>query len=226
MKWTPELVADLRQLYPDMTAAEIAVRLGLPIKSVQYKAHKLGLKKSEAFKASEKSGRIQRGKQHPSMIASQFKPGQQPWNAGRKGWQAGGRSAETRFTTGMVPPNTQPVGSYRIITSKQGHPHLEQKVCETPGPNHLRWVPVSRLVWEAAHGALPAGHIVVFKPGMRTTVAEEITLDRLELITRAENAQRNHPKNKSPELAKLYQLKGAITRQVNRLKKESEQNHD
>jgi hypothetical protein len=91
---------------------------------------------------------------------------------------------------------------------------------ETPGPNHHRWVPVARLVWEAAHGPVPPGHIVVFKsPALRTVVLEQITLDKLDCITRAEHARRNHPRNKHPELGRLIQLKGAITRQVNRIAK-------
>ena len=58
---------------------------------------------------------------------------------------------------------------------------------------------------------------------MRTNVLEEITVDRLECISMAENAQRNHPRSRNPELARLVQLKGAITRQVNRIAKESQQ---
>jgi hypothetical protein len=70
----------------------------------------------------------------------------------------------------------------------------------------------------------PAGHIVCFQAGARkTTVLEEVTADRLECITRAENARRNHPRNRSPELAKLVQLKGAITRQVNRIAREAQE---
>jgi hypothetical protein len=39
----------------------------------------------------------------------------------------------------------------------------------------------------------------------------------------AENAQRNHPRSRNPEVRSLYQLKGAITRQVNRIAKEQDQ---
>ena len=113
-----------------------------------------------------------------------------------------------------------PIGSYRVMTEKNGRQHLEQKVSEEKGPSHKRWTPVTRLVWEVANGPVQAGHIVVFKPGLNTIDAYLITLDRVELITRAQHAQRNHPRNKSPELGKLYQLKGAITRQVNRINRE------
>jgi hypothetical protein len=64
---------------------------------------------------------------------------------------------------------------------------------------------------------------VLFKPGMKTTVAEEITAERLECISRADNGRRNHPANRDPELFKLIQLKGAISRQVNRISREAQE---
>ena len=80
-----------------------------------------------------------------------------------------------------------------------------------------------RIVWEAAHGPIPREHIVCFKPGKKAAVLEEVTPDRLECITRAENAKRNHPRSRSPELAMLTQLKGAIARQVNRITREAQE---
>ena len=193
--------------------------MGISLEHIYRRASTMGLRKSDAYLTTDKSGRIFRG--GTLGVKTQFVAGQKPWNTGRKGWQAGGRSVHTQFTTGMVPPNTQPVGSYRIVTSKTGEKHLEQKVRDVPGPNHKRWTPVSRIVWEAANGPVPKGCIVVFKPGMRTLEAQSITLDRVECITRAQHANRNHPHTKDPELGKLYQLKGAITRQVNRIKNQT-----
>ena len=72
-------------------------------------------------------------------------------------------------------------------------------------------------MWERAHGAIPAGHAVVFRPGRFTTNPDAITEDGLELVTRAELMRRNTIHNYPPELARLVQLKGAITRQVNRI---------
>lgn len=119
--------------------------------------------------------------------------------------------------TGAAQHNYVPIGTLRV--SKDGY--LERKMNDDPNIYPARrWVAVHRLVWEASHGPIPDGHIVVFKPGMKTSVLEDVTHDRLECITRAEHARRNHPRSKSPELAKLVQLKGAITRQVNRISRE------
>lgn len=208
----------LRKLYPDFAAQVVATALGRGIKSVYSKANELGLKKSAEFFSTDASGRVARGKQHPAMVASQFKNGMAPWNAGKKGWQAGGRSHETRFKPGRPATearNYAPIGSLRI--SKDGY--LERKVNDTHPVHTRRWVAVHRLVWEAANGPITNGWIVVFK-GARTTVEAEITADKLECISRAEHVRRNHPRTKHPELGRLVQLKGAITRQVNRIARE------
>lgn len=222
VKWTAQEVDAVRHLYPDHTADVVARVLGRHVRSVYQKAAALGLVKSEAFKASDRSGRIKRGQKSAAMQASQFKPGQAAWNKGTN-FVAGGRSAETRFKKGQMvgaaQRNYKPIGSLRV--SKDGY--LERKVNDTHPVPARRWVAEHRLVWEASVGPIPHGYIVVFKPRMKTAVLDLVTADRLECISRAENAKRNHPVNKSPELAKLVQLKGAITRQVNRINREAQE---
>ena len=220
-QWTPEQTAMLQARYPHEATTALAQALGIDLAQVYSKASRLGLKKSAEFMSvTDNSGRIFRGGTLGQK--TQFQAGQVSWNAGRKGWQAGGRSVVTQFTTGMVPPNTQPIGSLRIVTNHGDQRQLERKVCDTPGPNHMRWKSVHRLLWEAAYGPTPAGHIVIFKRGMKTLVLEEITLDKVECISRAENANRNHPNRSNPEVAKLIQLKAAITRQVNRIQAQTQ----
>jgi hypothetical protein len=217
--WTAADLATLRALYPNTRTADLADQLGIPLALVYSQASRMGLRKSAEFHATDKSGRIFKGGTLGQV--SQFKPGHQAWNAG-KHYQAGGRSAETRFKPGNAPHTTLPVGSYRIVTHHSGSQHLERKTSEAKGSNDKRWTPVTRLVWEQAHGPVPRGHIVVFKPGRQTLVLEHITLDAVECITRREIARRNHPNSSNPELAKLIQLKGAITRQVNRITREAQ----
>jgi hypothetical protein len=222
--WTDAEIEQLKREYPNAQTAEIAASLGRPIGPVYQMAAKLGLKKSAAFMESDRCGRIQRGRQHPRMIASQFKPGQGSWNKGTKG--VSGQHPNTQRTqfkkgsmSGAAQHNYVPIGSYRV--SKDGY--LEQKTNDDHPVPARRWVGVHRLVWEAANGPVPRGHVVCFLPGRRSADVEKITLDALELVSRAELARRNHPRSRSPELAKLVQLKGAITRQVNRIAREAEE---
>lgn len=221
-RWTEQEHDILRDIYPDVPCADVAALLGRKLSSVYQAAARLNLQKSAHFNALDISGRVRRGYQDPRMIASRFQPGIVPWNKGTH-YVAGGRSAETRFKKGSFPHTTMTVGSYRTVTEKSGRKHLEQKTSERKGSNDKRWTPVSRLVWEAAHGPVPEGWVVVFKSGMHTLELEQITLDRIECITRKQLADRNHPNRSNPELAKLIQLRGAITRQVNRINREHQE---
>ena len=221
--WTAEAIETLRRMYPDHSAAAIGKVLGRAPGSIYYKATKLGLEKSADFMASVSSGRIMRGKKSPAMQATQFKPGLTPWNKGKPGVTGLHPNCRpTQFKAGRSPEESRnyvPIGSLRINADG----YLERKTTDDRGLMPARrWTAVHRLVWEAAHGPLAKGLIVVFK-GPRTAVLEHITVDRLECITRAENARRNHPKNRSPEYARLVQLRGAITRQVNRIIEQHEE---
>lgn len=218
LSWTPRDIALLRKLYPNRPTAAVAAVLGGTVARMHNKAHALGLHKSPAFLASQASGRIQRAWQNPNMVASRFQPGSVPWNKGQP-FNPGGRGVLTRFKPGSSPHNTQPIGSYR--QNKEGN--WQQKVSNAGGNNSQRWRTVAELVWVQANGPMPPKHMAVFRPGMATKVLEHITLDRVECISLAENLRRNSPRNKSPELARLVQLKGAITRQVNRINRDAEQ---
>lgn len=214
--WSAEQTAALTQLYPTMPGPQLAAMLGMTINTVYAKAWSLGLKKSHETIAQQARASML-NPSHPAR-KNQFQPGHNTWNKG-KPFDSGGRSHETRFKPGRAPSdahNYLPIGSLRI--SKDGY--LERKTNDTHPTPARRWTAVHRLVWEAANGPIPAGYIVIFKSGQKTAIETELIVDRLECISRAEHAQRNHPRSRSPELGKLVQLKGAITRQVNRIKRE------
>ena len=189
--WSAEDEAMLRGCYPHWLNTTLAEIFDRPAKAIGLKARKMGLKKSPEL--LQEAGRFERG--HAT------------WNAGRKGWKAGGRAPQTQFKRGHMPHNHRPVGHERV--TKDGY--LERKIAE---PKTFRAVHV--LVWEAAHGPVPAGHIAVFRPGMKTTKADLVTLDRLELITRAENMRRNSYLTRYPkEVADVIRLRGALNRKIN-----------
>lgn len=208
-KWTQAEIELLTQRYPHEPAQRVAEALSVSIDVIRKKVQRLGLKKSQAFFESDMAGRILRGQQNPAMIATRFRPGQKPWNNGMKGLQMGG--LETQFKPGQRPHTWVPVGSYRV----NGDGYLDQKTTDA-GPAYKHWEAVHRLVWKKANGSIPRGHVIVFKPSRRSIVLEQITADALECITRSELARRNNPSAKSPELGRLSQLRGAITRQINR----------
>ena len=178
--WSGSDIRVLRDLYPDLLAETVAQQLGRPVTAVYAKAKALGLAKSAEFNASDMAGRIQQGSQSAPMIATRFQKGLTPWNKGLKGLQFEGSKA-TQFKPGTAPHNWRPVGSYRVV-----YGNLERKVNELSGSNSVRWHPVHRIVWEAAHGPVPTGWICVFKSV--TTAA-----DREHPSRRARNARRETP---------------------------------
>lgn len=199
--WTPKALATLRKLYPEMSCHDVAERMGRSVASIKNQAVKLGLRKSDAYFASKPGA---------------FKSGHTPWNKdkpGSTGTHPNCRKAwfKKGHRGGMAARNYKRMGSHRIKDDL-----LEKKVLDDGAP-HRRWVAVHRLVWEAANGPIPEGHVAVFKPGRKTHVEAEITLDRIEVITRAENMRRNSYHTRYPkEVAQLIQLRGALNRQINK----------
>ncbi|WP_029954249.1 hypothetical protein [Achromobacter sp. DH1f] len=208
--WTPVEEAIVCRFYANAPTKVIAAALSRSETSVYQLAQRLGLRKSEAYLSGPESGRLDgvRGG------ASRFQKGQQAWNKGLN-FQAGGRSAETRFKPGTRPRNWQPIGSYRI--TKDGM--LQRKISDAPGSNSRRWRGVHELVWIEHNGPVPARHIVVFKPGMRTTDADQITIEKVECISLADNMRRNTLHRYPKEIAQAIQMRGALNRKIRNVEK-------
>lgn len=200
--WTPEEDAELKRLYATTASArEIGVAIGRSKAAIKGRVHVLALKKSEGH-----------------TNAGRFLPGQVSWNKGRKGVCAEGSKA-TQFKPGRPAheaANYLPIGSLRVC--RDGY--LERKVTDDPGiVPARRWVAVHRLVWEKEMGPIPPGHVVVFRRGMHTDVEAEITVDRIEAITRRELMARNTVHNLPEPLRQVIRLKGVVTRTINDLTK-------
>jgi hypothetical protein len=217
MDWRPEYVEFVRKHFADSRTADIATALGCTYSAVAQKAAAMGLKKSEAYLASEAACRLGRGQGG----ATRFQKGQPAWNKGVKG-VVGVQEAcrATQFKKGRPAHearNYLPIGSLRVC--KDGY--LERKISDDPSiAPARRWVAVHRLVWAEAHGEIPQGHLVRFKRGMSTTDPEQITVDRLECVSRAEHMRTHTYHQYGPEVAQVVQLRGAISRQINKRAKE------
>ena len=210
--WTPEALADVCRRYPHERTADIARDLGRSIGSIHGQANMLGLKKSPEYMREIHGAHIA-----DAGARYRFNPGSTAWNKGIPGSTGNHpNTRRTQFKPGRRPEearNYRPIGSLRI--GKDGL--LQRKITDDQSiyPSQ-RWRSVHRIVWEEVNGDMPRGHVVVFKPGMDTTDPALITIDRVELITRAELMRRNTRHNLPEEIKELVILKYRITRAINR----------
>lgn len=190
MKWTQQDDAQLAALYATMSAIDIAAVMGVNRSSIKNRVHKLGLKKPAGY-----------------VNSGCFKPDGEPWNKG-KPFDSGGRSHETRFKAGQRPHTWHPIGHERV--TKAGY--RERKLTDTGITRH-DYVGLHVLLWREHNGDIPGGCAVVFRNGDKN----DIRIDNLECITRAELMRRNSYHTRYPqEVRSLVQLRGAITRQINK----------
>ena len=217
--WTPEEEVRLRDLYPDHPSHEVARALGRSRCAVFQRCAVLGLQERgllaerplgprparaaepghEGHPVSQGQGSLEQGHEglcgtHPNCRPTQFKKG---------------------ALSGRAKAQVKPLGAERIADGV-----LQRKV-NNGLPFQRRWRSVHSLVWEAAHGPIPKGHKVIFRPGQHTTVAELITPDRLELVSNAELMSRNSYHTRYPkEVGHLIQMRGQLNRKINRLTQE------
>lgn len=213
--WTEAELELLRRHFSDSKTDDIARALGRSYSSVAQKALGLGLEKSKAWLNSPASGRTD-GK---VGVQTRLHLGQQPWNKGMKGLDIGGMG--TRFQAGHKPHTWQPIGSHRI--TKDGY--LQRKVTDTGSTPH-DWKSVHQLMWEAANGPVPPGHVVIFKPGRKTTEPDAIKTEHLELVSRSELMRRNTVHRYPKEIADLMRLRGVVNRTINKRMKTDGQDRE
>jgi hypothetical protein len=132
-----------------------------------------------------------------------FNPGSTAWNKGIPGSTGNHPNTQrTQFKAGRRPEEAR---NYRPIGSAA---HLQGRLSGAQGFTMTQTVYPSRrwtlasTGWSGKKPTAPfhRGHVVVFKPGMATTDPALITIDRVELITRAELMRRNTRHNLPPEI--------------------------
>ena len=220
--WSPEDLSRISELYPDQPTANVARLLDRGLSGVYGMAAKLGLKKSQAFLDSDKSGRLRKGQTRPGTEQNQFKKGHVPANKGlrRPGW-APGRMGSTQFKkgcrSGIAARNWKPVGT--ITADTEGYLRIKVREAvygkEATGFGNTKvWPLLNRVVWEQHNGPIPPKHLVMFKDKNRQNCA----IENLELRSMADNARRNQMWNNMPrELAEVIQLNGVLKRKIRKL---------
>ena len=201
-RWMPEQDEILHARYPHELTENLTGVLDKTVLQIYSRAVKFKLKKTAEFLASRLSGRLDGIKGSDTR----FQKGHTTWNKDMKGLMVGGEA--TQFKPGQMPHNHLPVGT--VVRDTEGY--MKIKVAEPK-----QWEYLHTKTWREAHGPIPKGRALVFKDSNR----ENCALDNLELITRAELMRRNSYHNYGKEIAQLVQLKGAITRQINK----RERNH-
>lgn len=207
--WTDAEDAVMRARYATEPARTLAAQLGRTERAVYMRANTLGLKKPVELVRAVNAANVRK-----AGVAYRFKAGHSTWNKGVT-WTAGGRSAETRFVKGTrlgaAAMNLQPIGTERV--NKDG---ITIRKVDDTGCKRADWRPVHVLLWEQHNGLVPAGCIVVFKDRN----AENVTIENLDCITRAENMRRNSHHNRYPkDVSRLIQLRGALNRKINTLER-------
>ena len=215
--WTPDEDVLLATEYPHRPTAELqSLFPGRSVRALSERAAKLGVKKSPEYLASPAAGRLQPGCR--AGTGTRFAKGQVPANKGlrRPGWSVG-RMSETQFRKGErrgeASRNWKPVGTERVTPDG----YLERKINEDL-PLQRRWRAVHLLLWESVHGPVPPGHAVCFVNGDKG----DIRLENLQLVPRAALMTRNSMHNYPQPIPHLLQLKGALTRKINRRTREEQ----
>lgn len=200
--WSPEDREALAKHYPDTDNATLAKIFRRSLSSIKNEAVNQGLVKSASYMETNKPG--------------QFRTGQATWNKG-KSHPSTGRSPETQFRKGQKPHNWVPIGTERIADG-----YLQRKVTDT-GDAKQDWRYVHHLVWEEKSGSpIPPGHAVAFIDGDENNIDPS----NLELITREELMRRNsYHTNLPPEYAPIIQLRGVLTRKINKRTRDHEESN-
>jgi len=168
MMFNDRQVVFIREMYPQLSRAELTEAFNAQFGTEIRVSQMVSFMKNHGIK----SGRT-----------GHYEQGHRPWCEGTKGLL---RRNETSYKKGRVPANRRDLGDERIC-SKDGYVLI--KVAEanphTGAPTRFRHKHV--VIWEAEHGAVPAGSVVSFIDGDKLNC----DISNLELLSRAELAYLN-----------------------------------
>lgn len=163
MKYTEEMREFILKNYKGVSTKELVERFNLRFGTT------VTISMMKGYKANHKL---------KSGLTGYFPKGHVPANKGTKGlFNKGGN--KTSFKTGQLPPNTDPIGTEKVL--KDGY--IWVKVNDLPKTKkNVNWKQKQKIVWEEANGPVPEGYFVMFADGNN----RNFELDNLVLVTKAE----------------------------------------
>lgn len=206
--WTNIEIKVLKALYPDYKGAFVAKVLRRSIKSVYDRASSMKIGKSDEFKKSFLSGRM--NALRIMGVDYRFEKGQIPFNKGLS-WnefmppEKQQESLKTTFKKGHLPHNTKKDGEISIRRDMSGRYYKYIRI------STAIWVALHVYNWEKMYGDVPDGFIVVFKTSDRMNC----DVSNLELITREENMLRNSIHRYPEELRLTMKTLKKLNQQIN-----------
>lgn len=201
--WTAEDDARLTELYSDNNTREIAETMGMRYGQIVSRANVLGLKKSEAFFKSEKSGQLLTGTQ--KGMSYRFAKGLTPWNKGQKmPAEIVERMKPTMFPKGNLPHNTLQDGAITLRKDNRGVLYKHIRI------GLGKWQYLHVKLWIDANGPVPSGHVIAFKDNnpMNTELAN------LECISKRDNMLRNSIQRYPAELKQAIRTHSRLKRTI------------
>lgn len=115
------------------------------------------------------------------------------------------RNLDRRTGTGAAAP----------VFSADGY--LQRKISDTGYPPR-DWKGIHILLWEEHFGPIPTGHCVCFKDNNK----QNVVIDNLELITRAERMRRNSIHRYPPELKSAIRVISKLKRTIQEVEHEEQ----
>lgn len=192
----------IRERFPNERTQDLADELGLTYSQLSNRAYSMGLKNSEEFKQSDKSGRhniIEKGKK------TRFQLGHTPVNKGVKmPDHVYDKVKHSMFKKRHRPHNWKADGSIVERNDKTGRSYLYFKVKDS------HWIFYHNKIWMDHHGPIPEKHIISFKDG--NTLNCDIS--NLELLSMAENAKRNSIHRFPDDVKEVIRLKAKLTKKI------------
>ena len=193
----------IRARFPHERTQDIANDLGLTYSQVANRAFAMGIKKSEAFKQSELSGRANLIK---GGIPHRYKKGHIPANKGIKmSPEVYDKIKVSMFKKGNRPANWKPDGSVVERIDSKGRKYLYYKVKDS------HWILYHHKIWTDVNGPIPKGCILRFKDGD----SMNCVFHNLELISMVDNMNKNTIQRFPQEIQEVIKLKSKLKTKIN-----------